>query len=194
MSGHPRETWVPILFLGVIIVRMKTKLLAVIIMAAVLLTGCPSFAQILPYLELGAQAASILVPMIGPQAHLPADLQAKIIAYDQAAAQCFASASDITSGTGTDASKALSITSACASAAAPAIPAQYADIATTVGSVAQQIAKILSSLPPAAPQSLVRAKGTEPAPGRSTRITDAQRQRLAAVKAKSAATLKAWGR
>jgi len=157
-----------------------------VVVAAVAFSGCGTN-QVITNLELAVDAVQVALPLIGPAAGLPADLQGQIQTYLGATSQAIGKASDILSGPGDDAAKAAQITAAFAGIAAPIVPVKYQGIATAVQQVAVLVSKFLAGLPSPSTQPIaVRAPGSHPiVPGQTTKLSASDLSRLAAIKQKA---------
>jgi hypothetical protein len=157
-----------------------------VVAAAVAFMGCGT-SQIISNLELAVDAVSVALPLVGPAAGLPVDVQTQVGQYLVATSKAIGQASDILAGPGDDATKAAQITAAFAGIAAPIVPAKYQAIAQAVQQVATLVAKFLGSLPVASTQPIaVRAPGARAAlPGQATALSKGDLARLAAVKTKA---------
>lgn len=166
---------------------MKT-LLCLALSVLLLLTGCTNN-QVITDLTLAVDALEIALPLIGPSAHLPPDLEAQIQAYLGATSQAITQASDILAGAGTDAQKAAAITAAFAGIAQPLIPPQYAGIGAAVAQVASLVSKFLGSLPATKVAAEAVSARTVAMPGanaKTTALSKGDISKLAKVKARAA--------
>lgn len=109
------------------------------------MVGCTT--SPLEILNLAVGAAELVLPLIGPAAHIDPAVQASVENYLTATSGAIAQASDILTGPGTTAQKSAAIVAAFAGIAAPIVPPQYQGIANAVQAVAQYVAKFLASLP-----------------------------------------------
>jgi len=160
---------------------------ALVIPLVFALLACSSN-QVITDLELAVDAVEVALPLIGPSAGLPADLEAQIEKYLSATGTAVAQASDILAGSNTDAQKAAAIAAAFAGIAVPIVPARYQGIASAVQRVAVLVANFLVSLPTAAPNPNVRTQDVGGAvSSKRTPVSSSDRQRLAQIKAKALA-------
>lgn len=138
-------------------------------------------------LGLAVDAVGIALPLLGPSAGLPADLQAKIQTALEATRAAIAKTADILSGPGDDASKAARITALFVPISIPFVPAQYQGIAGAVAQVTKYVGEFLATLPTPSSQPLaLRAPGSRAAvPGETTKLITGQLQKLAAIKQKA---------
>lgn len=147
--------------------------------------GCGT-SQVIGNLELAVDAVSVALPLIGPAAGLPADLQAQIQQYLAATNTAIGQASVILSSPASDAAKAAEIAAAFAGVAVPAVPAKYQGIASAVQQVAVLVSKFLAGLPVASTQPLaVRAHAAIVAtPGKTTPFSISDQKRLLNIREK----------
>ena len=175
---------------------MHTKLLTCFLAAMLLLLAACSSNQVVTSLELTIDAVSSALPLVGPAAGLPPDIQAAVQTYLGATSEAVGKAAVILDGPGTDAQKAAAITSAFAGIAAPIVPAKYQQIATAVQNVAELVAKFLSHATSASIESGPAVRGAsafapEPSKKGTTKLSAKDRKRLAEIKARAEAAKQA---
>jgi hypothetical protein len=114
----------------------------------------------LDYLQLAVGAAEIALPLIGPSAGVDPATIASVSTYLAATSQGITCATDVESGPGTDAQKAVQSIACFAGIAAPVVPAKYQALVNAVQQVALYIAKYLATLP--VPSTSTVGKTTTP--------------------------------
>jgi len=124
--------------------------LASVLAALVILSSCTA-SEVIADLQLGLQAITAIIPIISGLVGAPASLTASVTAYATAANAAFAQADTILLSTASPAQKTAQIVALFAAVEAPAVPSQYAALASQVATIAADVARFIAALPPAVP-------------------------------------------
>lgn len=151
--------------------NFSRKPAALLLATLLILSGC-STSQVINNLQTALDAISAGLPILAGITGVPPATVTQVETYLTATNQALGQASTILAGSGTDAQKAAQIAAAFAGIAAPVIPSQYAAIASLIGTVAQDVAAFLASVPgAAAPAAGGVAHSSALASGQTTKWT-----------------------
>lgn len=153
-----------------------------------LFSGCKASGTI-ETLQFALDAISAGFPTIAKLTGVPADITNLVVTYLDQTNEALSQASVILAGPGTDAQKAAQVAAAFAVIVAPDLPGQYATLVQLIATVAGDVAKFLATLPATGPST-----STTPAASRVTKLSDHDRQSLAAARVKAVANRAALAR
>lgn len=142
-----------------------------LLILALISSGCSS-SQVVTDLEVAVDAVSVALPILAGAAGFPPSLVTQATVYLSAVNGCLSQASTILAGAGTDGAKSAQIAAACATSAAPAVPAQYQALANAISAVAGDLARFLAGLPQ--PVAMARTAGA----GHVTKFSARDTERL----------------